>query len=103
MSNFPSNLKEDETLLARLLKSEWDRLRWRLNRQIPRSQQSAIDVDDVLQQTCVDVFLAINNVRIDDQRAFSAWFETVARRNLIGVCFALPIELLNSLIGIPLN
>ena len=51
-----------------------------------------LDVNDVLQQTCVDAFCAISRVQIDDQRAFSAWFETIARRNLIDTVRALRSE-----------
>ena len=83
MSDFPQELRTDEALLARLMEAGCERLRWRLTKRIPRSLRSLFDIDDVLQQSCVDAFRAISNVHLEDQRAFSAWFETIARRNLI--------------------
>jgi len=85
MSSFHEKVRADEALLVSLLEAESERMRWKLSKRIPRSLQSFLDVDDVLQQSCVDAFYAIKDVRLEDRNSFAAWFETISRRNLIDI------------------
>ena len=83
MSEFAQTIRENEALFSDLLEAECHRLRRRLMTRIPRSQRSVLHVDDVPQQSCIDAFRTIGQVQLVDRTAFSAWFETIARRNLI--------------------
>ena len=85
MSDFSGDFRKDDAFLANLLEAECDRLRWQLTNRIPRTLRSVLDVDDVLQQSCIDAFRAINDVHFEEKQAFSVWFETIARRNLIDI------------------
>jgi RNA polymerase sigma factor (sigma-70 family) len=73
----------DQEALAQLLAAECARWRASLARSIPRRLRSLIDADDLLQQTCVDAFRGYSHAKIASEAAMSAWFGTIARRNLI--------------------
>jgi len=87
--DFSQLIKSDEALLLRLLEAECERLRSPLSRRIPATLRSTFDMDDVLQESCIDVFRTIVNTHFENEQAFSSWFETIVRRNLIDVIRAL--------------
>ena len=89
MPGFPNSFRKEDPRLVEALSNECDRLRKRIGRGIPRAHRAVLQVDDVLQQSCVEAFAAIEDVGFKSRQHFSAWFETVARRNLIDAIRAL--------------
>lgn len=83
MAILAGNEAQNQAQLSKLLEAECHRLRGLLSRRIPPAHRALLDVDDILQQSCVDAFRSIENASFEDRQAFSMWFETIARRNLI--------------------
>jgi len=73
----------DQNALATLLEKYTPLLRMTLAGKMPRRWQSVLSVDDVIQETCVDVFLDIGSFPVCDGRSFRRWLATIAKRNLL--------------------
>ena len=75
----------DRMALQRLLLDHYGRLRDHVAPKIPLSQQSVVDVDDILQQTFFQAFRDIGQFAPGDQKSFSAWLMTIAENRLLDV------------------
>lgn len=73
----------DQRALAALLEEHGAAIRRRLDGAISERWQSLLSVDDVLQQTYTDAFLAIGHFAGRDSASFLRWLTTLARRNLV--------------------
>jgi RNA polymerase sigma-70 factor (ECF subfamily) len=68
----------DRAALEQLLLAHYDRLAARIRRQLPDELSSQLDVEDVLQETFVQAFQGIGQVRIDSGHGLAAWLDTIA-------------------------
>lgn len=76
----------DEVATTVLLSISYPRLRRHLQRRIPRDIQAFIDVDDVVQDTQIQIFRNISTFRSTGPESFYRWMATVALyrlRNII--------------------
>lgn len=73
----------DRDALADLLEQAAPTARQALRGAIPRRWQSLLSVDDVMQQTYTDAFLAIGTFMPRGDGAFAGWLATLAKRNLL--------------------
>jgi RNA polymerase sigma-70 factor (ECF subfamily) len=73
----------DREALAELLKQHRAAVRQALTGKIPARWQPVLTVDDVMQQTYVDVFLDIGRFDIERDGSFRGWLTTLAKRNLL--------------------
>jgi RNA polymerase sigma-70 factor (ECF subfamily) len=72
----------DEQALADLLQQHTPTVRRQLAGKIPRRWQSVLAMDDVLQQTCVDVFLNMDQFDPRGEASFTTWLVALAKHNL---------------------
>jgi RNA polymerase sigma factor (sigma-70 family) len=73
----------DREALAELLKQHRAAVRHALAGRIPARWQAVLTVDDVMQQTYVDVYLDIGRFDVERDGSFRAWLMTLAKRNLL--------------------
>ena len=73
----------NQEALSSLLKKYAPILRTTLTGQIPHRWQSMLSADDVVQETCVDVFLDIGGFPVHSGGSFRRWLVTIAKRNLV--------------------
>jgi RNA polymerase sigma-70 factor (subfamily 1) len=73
----------DRDALAKLLKQHRAAVRQALAGKIPARWQAVLSVDDVMQQTYVDVFLDIGRFDVERDGSFRGWLMTLAKRNLL--------------------
>ncbi len=72
----------DRAALERLLFFYCDRLAAQIGRKLPSDLRSQLGVDDILQDTFVQVFRDIGTIAPQSEQAFVAWLETVAEHRL---------------------
>lgn len=82
----------DQDALSGLLQRHGPDLRVLLAAAIPDSLRSQIGVDDILQQTYTDAFLAITRMAPRGEGAFAAWLTTLAKCNLADALRSLGAE-----------
>lgn len=73
----------DRDALAQLLKQHREAIAPMLAGRIPPRWQAVLTVEDVLQQTYVDVFLDIGRFDLERDGSFRGWLMTLAKRNLL--------------------
>jgi RNA polymerase sigma-70 factor (ECF subfamily) len=73
----------DREAIGELLERHGPQVRRILTGSIPKRWEPVLTVDDVLQQTYTDAFLAIGRFRAEDAEAFPAWLSKLAKRNLV--------------------
>ncbi|HVP73836.1 MAG TPA: sigma-70 family RNA polymerase sigma factor [Phycisphaerales bacterium] len=73
----------DDAALEQLLALHGPEVRRRLHGAIGERWQSALSLDDVMQEAYTDAFLNIRRFVAHNEDAFAAWLTTLARRNLI--------------------
>jgi len=73
----------DHVALERLLLANYDRLARSIGAKLPASVQQVIDVDDILQQTFLQVFRDIRNFEAQSGASFFSWIKTVAENRLL--------------------
>jgi RNA polymerase sigma-70 factor (ECF subfamily) len=72
----------DRVALERLLLDHYDRLAQRIGRQLPAEARQAFEVEDILQETFVQVFRDIRGLEPCGEQAFIGWLETIADHRL---------------------
>lgn len=72
----------DPLALERLLLIHYTGLSRRVAARLPTSLQGVVSVEDVLQETFIQVFRGIGNFRPRSDRSFSAWLKRVAENRL---------------------
>lgn len=72
----------DRIAQQRLLLGEYDWLSRHVARKFPGDLQAVVDVDDILQQTFIDVFRDIRQCEAVGEREFRAWLRTIADHRL---------------------
>ncbi len=77
-----SAVEGDEDALTELLRRHTPSMRGQLAAAISSKWQAALDVDDVLQITYLEMFLRIRAFKADAAGTFSGWFARVAHNNL---------------------
>ncbi len=75
-------IKGDRDCLGQLLSRALPELRQSLNGQIGTKWQSKLDVDDVIQVTCMEAFLSIGQFKSSGMDSFIAWLKRIAIHNL---------------------
>jgi RNA polymerase sigma-70 factor (ECF subfamily) len=73
----------DRTALQRLMLLHHDALLRHLEHEIPAAARCAIDPEDVLQETYLDVFAAISGFVPGGAGSFYSWVRTIARHRLL--------------------
>ena len=82
----------DDHALAELLQEHGPVVRRRLAGEVSRRWQSALSMDDVMQQTYADAFLDIGRFDPDGEGSFVAWLTSLAKCNLVDVLRMLEAE-----------
>ena len=82
----------DGHALEELLQGHGHVVRRRLAGEIPRRWQSALSMDDVMQQTYADAFLDIDRFVQDGEGSFTTWLTTLAKCNLVDALRMLQAE-----------
>ncbi|MCG3126479.1 MAG: hypothetical protein CHACPFDD_01315 [Phycisphaerae bacterium] len=72
----------DGAALERLLEATGGGVRAQMAPLMPERWRAVLTLDDLMQQTYLDVFLAIRRFEPGGGTAFEAWVVTIARRNL---------------------
>jgi RNA polymerase sigma-70 factor (ECF subfamily) len=72
----------DQVALERLLLDHYDRLASRISLQLPQDLRCQLGVEDILQDTFVQVFRDIRRLEPAGEQAFIAWLETIADHRL---------------------
>lgn len=75
-------IEGDLDYLGRLLSKILPELRRSLDGQIGTKWQSKLDVEDVLQVTCLEAFLSIDQFKSGGMDSFVAWVRRIAKNNL---------------------
>ena len=73
----------DYVALERLLLANYDRLARSIGPKLPTSVQQVIDVDDILQQTFLQVFRDIRSFEAQSGASFFNWVRTIAENRLL--------------------
>jgi RNA polymerase sigma-70 factor, ECF subfamily len=73
----------DHVALERLLLTYYDRLARSIGAKLPTSVQQVVDVDDILQQTFLQVFRDIRNFELQSGPSFFSWVKTIAENRLL--------------------
>lgn len=73
----------DSIALERLLLTYYDRLAQNIGTKLPTSVQQVVDVDDILQQTFLQVFRDIRNFEPHSGPSFFNWVKTIAENRLL--------------------
>lgn len=76
-------VKGDRTALQRLLLKHHSRLRTHISRRLPKGADALITVDDVLQETYIDVFRSIRSFEARGPDSFFLWVRTIAHHRLL--------------------
>jgi len=82
----------DRTALMSLLQHFGPMVRDRFSSQIPKQWQSALDLDDLMQETYTDAFLCIGEFSPQGEGSFLNWLSTIARHNLLNALRNLKAE-----------
>jgi RNA polymerase sigma-70 factor (ECF subfamily) len=82
----------EQDALVQLLERHGPTIRQGLAGAIPRRWQSQLSLDDVMQQTYTDAFLAIERFEDRGTGSFCAWMATLAERNLVDAMRMLKAE-----------
>jgi RNA polymerase sigma-70 factor (ECF subfamily) len=72
----------DSVALERLLLDHYDRLAERIGRQLPAELRSQLGVEDILQETFVQVFRDIRAFEPSGEPAFIGWLQSIADHRL---------------------
>lgn len=72
----------DRAALERLLLAHYPRLENRLRRRLPADLAAVFDVDDVLQDSFVEVFRGVEKFQASGDGSFEAWLNTVVEHRL---------------------
>ena len=72
----------DQEALCALLDLFSDQVASRLEKQINKKWKAALDIEDVLQVTYIEVFLQIGNFNGEEEKTFLAWLVRIAENNL---------------------
>lgn len=75
-------IRGDAKATTRLLESHGPRLRRRLQSRMHQRYRSAMDADDVLQVTYLEVFVQIARFEPEHSGSFEAWLNRIAENNL---------------------
>lgn len=73
----------DSIALERLLLMYYDQLTQHIKIKLPASIQQAVDADDILQQTFLQVFRDIRNFKSHSSLSFFNWIKTIAENRLL--------------------
>ncbi len=73
----------DSVALERLLLKYYDRLAQNTGAKLPASVKQVVDVDDILQQTFLQVFRDIRSFEPHSGRSFFNWIKTIAENRLL--------------------
>ena len=73
----------DHIALERLLLTYYDRLAQNIGAKLPASVQHVVDVDDILQQTFLQVFWDIRSFEPQSGPSFFRWARTIAENRLL--------------------
>ncbi len=73
----------DRMALEQLLLDHYARLRDHVAPKIPASQQSVVDVDDIIQQTFLQAFRDIGRFAPRAEGSFTSWLMTIAENRLL--------------------
>ena len=73
----------DHVALERLLLNYYDRLGRTIGEKLPASVQQVVDVDDILQQTFLQVFRDIHGFQPHSDASFFGWIRTIAENRLL--------------------
>lgn len=73
----------DESALADLLSSQYDRLTRKIASQLPFDMRQSISEEDILQDTFISVFQSFGSLNCCSAEAFLAWLDSVVRNQLI--------------------
>jgi RNA polymerase sigma-70 factor (ECF subfamily) len=73
----------DHVALEQLLLRHYDRLVRTIGAKLPASIQQVVDVDDILQQTFLQVFRDIHNFKPHSGPSFFHWVKTIAENRLL--------------------
>ncbi|NQV35697.1 MAG: sigma-70 family RNA polymerase sigma factor [Phycisphaeraceae bacterium] len=73
----------DHVALERLLLNYYDRLGRTIGAKLPASVKQVVDVDDILQQTFLQVFRDIRGFQPHSDASFFGWIKTIAENRLI--------------------
>lgn len=76
-------IRGDQEALSCLLQRHAPDVRLQLSSQMPNRWRSLLSIDDVLQQTYADAFVAIGSLRATDAAGFKGWLAQLSKRNLI--------------------
>jgi RNA polymerase sigma-70 factor (ECF subfamily) len=79
----------DRVALERLLLIYYPRLSEHIAPKLPKSLQSVLSTDDILQQTFVQVFRDIGNFEPRSETSFLAWLRTITEHRLLDAVKAL--------------
>lgn len=75
-------IEGDLDCLGQLLSESLPDLRQSLAGQISSRWQAKLDVDDVIQVTCMEAFLSIQHFKSEGTDSFATWLRRIARNNL---------------------
>ena len=73
----------DGVALERILLVHYARLSEHIAPKLPKSLQSVLSTDDILQQTFVQVFRDIGNFERRSETSFFAWLRTITEHRLL--------------------
>lgn len=76
----------DSDALQALLLEHYGPLSTHIARQIPANVQASVSVEDVLQQTYIKAFQAIQGLEPRGEAAFYGWLRVIAERALMDAC-----------------
>lgn len=76
------SVEGDRDCLGQLLSTAIPELRQSLAGQISQKWQAKLDVDDVIQVTCMEAFLSIQHFSPQGSESFAAWLRRIAKNNL---------------------
>lgn len=72
----------DRAAMSTLLERSCCVVRRELSRAIDHKWRSVLDIDDVMQVTCLEAFLRIGQFKPQNKRTFEAWLKRIAENNL---------------------
>jgi RNA polymerase sigma-70 factor (ECF subfamily) len=72
----------DQAALERLMLAHYDELARRVEQRLPRSLQSVVGADDIVQSTYAQVFAKIDQYEHRDDGSFLAWLLAIAENRL---------------------
>jgi RNA polymerase sigma-70 factor (ECF subfamily) len=82
----------DREALVQLLRLHADAIRTEIRARLPQRWKPLLDAEDILQQTCLDAFLAFARFSPFGEDAFLRWLRRLAQNNLVQAVRALETE-----------